>query len=323
MLDWTDRHCRYFLRLICRRCLLYTEMVTCGAILHGERRRFLDFDPAEHPLALQLGGSDPGELARCAKLGEQWGYDEINLNVGCPSDRVQSGRFGACLMATPRVVADGVKAMRDAVDIDITVKHRIGIDERDSYGELCDFVGVVAAAGCRSFIVHARKAWLQGLNPKENREIPPLNYATVHRLKNDFPQLEVILNGGITTLAQAQAQLAHVDGVMIGREAYHNPWILAEADQRLFGLDRTPPSRREVVVSLMPYVEAQLRLGVPLKRITRHILGLYHAVPGARHWRRLLSEQAHLPGAGQNLILQAMEWVEARQRGGEHFPPGT
>lgn len=323
MLDWTDRHCRYFLRLICRSCLLYTEMVTCGAILHGERRRFLDFDPSERPLALQLGGSEPGELARCAKLGEQWGYDEINLNVGCPSDRVQSGRFGACLMATPRVVADGVKAMRDAVDIDITVKHRIGIDERDSYGELCDFVGVVAAAGCRSFIVHARKAWLQGLNPKENREIPPLNYATVHRLKNDFPQLEVILNGGITTLAQAQAQLAHVDGVMIGREAYHNPWILAEADQRLFGLDRTPPSRREVVVSLMPYVEAQLRLGVPLKRITRHILGLYHAVPGARHWRRLLSEQAHLPGAGQNLILQAMEWVEARQRGGEHFPPGT
>jgi len=316
MLDWTDRHCRYFLRLICRRCLLYTEMVTCGAILHGERRRFLDFDPAEHPLALQLGGSDPGELARCAKLGEQWGYDEINLNVGCPSDRVQSGRFGACLMATPRVVADGVKAMRDAVDIDITVKHRIGIDERDGYGELCDFVGVVAAAGCRSFIVHARKAWLQGLNPKENREIPPLSYETVHRLKGDFPHLEVILNGGITTLAQAQAQLDHVDGVMIGREAYHNPWILAEADQRLFGLEQTPPSRREVVAALLPYVEAQRHLGVPLKHITRHILGLYHAVPGARQWRRLLSEQAHLPGADQNLILRAMERVEAQQRGG-------
>jgi tRNA-dihydrouridine synthase A len=311
MLDWTDRYCRYFLRLISSRTLLYTEMVTCGAVLHGDPGRFLGFDPAEHPLALQLGGSVPADLARSARLGEQWGYDEINLNVGCPSDRVQSGSFGACLMARPRLVADCVKAMRDAVTLDVTVKHRIGIDERDSYGELCDFVGEVAAAGCRSFIVHARKAWLQGLSPKENREIPPLSYTTVHRLKGDFPNLEVILNGGIASLEQARAQLAHVDGVMIGREAYHNPWILAEADRRVFGLERPAPRRREVVEALLPFVAEQLRLGVPLGRITRHILGLYHAVPGARKWRRLLSEEAHLPGAGQELILRAAELVEA------------
>jgi tRNA-dihydrouridine synthase A len=309
MLDWTDRYCRYFLRLITRRSLLYTEMVTIGALLHGERARFLDFDPSEHPLALQLGGSEPGDLALCAKLGEQWDYDEINLNVGCPSDKVQSGSFGACLMATPQLVADCIKAMRDAVCIDVTVKHRIGVDERDSYEELCDFVGIVAAAGCRTFIVHARKAWLQGLSPKENREVPPLSYDTVYRLKRDFPDLEIILNGGITSLAQAEAQLDHVDGVMIGREAYHNPWILADADRRIFNAQEQPPHRHEVVEALLPYVDSQLRQGVPLNRITRHILGLYHAVPGARKWRRELSEKAHLPGADSRLIQQAAAQV--------------
>lgn len=305
MLDWTDRYCRYFLRLISRRVLLYTEMVTTGAILHGDRARFLDFDALEHPLALQLGGSDPTELARCARLGEQWGYDEINLNVGCPSDRVQSGSFGACLMATPQVVADGVKSMRDAVAIEVTVKHRIGIDERDSYGELCDFVGTVAEAGCGCFIVHARKAWLQGLSPKENREIPPLSYDTVHRLKRDFPALEIIVNGGITSLDQAEAQLARVDGVMIGREAYQNPWLLAEADRRIFGDTHALPDRHEVLARYLPFVERRMAEGVPLNRITRHILGLFHGCRGAKGYRRMLSEQAHLPGAESRLILQA------------------
>ncbi|MGD9164593.1 MAG: tRNA dihydrouridine(20/20a) synthase DusA, partial [Chromatiales bacterium] len=255
MLDWTDRYCRYFLRLISRHTQLYTEMVTTGAILYGERARFLDFDPLEHPVALQLGGSEPDDLARCARLGEQWGYDEINLNVGCPSDRVQSGRFGACLMLTPHTVADGVKAMRDAVDIEVTVKHRIGVDEQDSYEALCNFVGTVAEAGCTIFIVHARKAWLQGLSPKENREIPPLSYATVHRLKRDFPSLTFVINGGIASLAEVEEQLAHVDGVMIGREAYHNPWILAEADRRIFGDDVPSPERQEIIQRLLPFVD--------------------------------------------------------------------
>jgi tRNA-dihydrouridine synthase A len=305
MLDWTDRYCRYFLRLISRHVLLYTEMVTTGAILHGDRARFLDFDALEHPLALQLGGSDPAELARCARLGEQWGYDEINLNVGCPSDRVQSGSFGACLMATPQVVADGVKSMRDAVAIEVTVKHRIGIDDRDSYGELRDFVGTVAAAGCGCFIVHARKAWLQGLSPKENREIPPLSYDTVHRLKRDFPALEIVINGGITSLDQAEAQLAQVDGVMIGREAYQNPWVLAEADRRIFGDAHALPDRHEVLARYLPFVERQMAKGVPLNRITRHILGLFHGCRGAKGFRRMLSEQAHLPGAESRLIIEA------------------
>jgi tRNA-dihydrouridine synthase A len=309
MLDWTDRYCRYFLRLISRHTLLYTEMVTTGAILHGERARFLDFDEREHPLALQLGGSETEELARCAKLGEQWGYDEINLNVGCPSDRVQSGSFGACLMLTPNTVADGIKAMRDAVDIEVTVKHRIGVDEQDSYEALCDFVGKVAEAGCAVFIVHARKAWLQGLSPKENREIPPLSYETVHRLKRDFPSLTFVINGGITSLDQAEQQLSQVDGVMIGREAYHNPWILAEADRRIFG-DRVPsPERQEIIQRLLPFVDSALSEGVPLNRITRHILGLFHGCPGARRFRRLLSEGAHLPDADRHLITQAANEV--------------
>jgi tRNA-dihydrouridine synthase A len=309
MLDWTDRYCRYFLRLISRHTQLYTEMVTTGAILYGERARFLDFDPLEHPVALQLGGSEPDDLARCARLGEQWGYDEINLNVGCPSDRVQSGRFGACLMLTPHTVADGVKAMRDAVDIEVTVKHRIGVDEQDSYEALCNFVGTVAEAGCTIFIVHARKAWLQGLSPKENREIPPLSHATVHRLKRDFPSLTFVINGGIASLAEVEEQLAHVDGVMIGREAYHNPWILAEADRRIFGDDVPSPERQEIIQRLLPFVDRALSDGVPLNRITRHILGLFHGCPGARRFRRVLSEEAHLPGAGSHLIMRAANEV--------------
>ncbi|MCU7921700.1 MAG: tRNA dihydrouridine(20/20a) synthase DusA [Candidatus Thiodiazotropha sp. (ex Dulcina madagascariensis)] len=309
MLDWTDRYCRYFLRLISRHVVLYTEMVTTGAILHGNRARFLDFDPSEHPVALQLGGSDPKELAECAGLGQTWGYDEINLNVGCPSDRVQSGRFGACLMATPRLVSDCVKAMRDRVSVDVTVKHRIGVDERDSYDELCEFIGTVSDAGCNTFIVHARKAWLQGLSPKENREIPPLSYATVHRLKRDFPQLEVIINGGITSLEQAQRQLEHVDGVMIGREAYHNPWMLAEADRVIFAKTGEAVTRGQVVASLIPFVEKELAAGTPINRITRHILGLFHGQPGARKWRRMLSEQSHRPNATSRLIMQAAEGI--------------
>ena len=305
MLDWTDRYCRYFLRLISTHVLLYTEMVTTGAILHGDRARFLDFDPSEHPVALQLGGSDPGDLAACAKLGERWGYDEINLNVGCPSDRVQSGRFGACLMATPTLVAECVAAMRDRVDVDVTVKHRIGIDDRDSYPELCDFVGTVAAAGARTFIVHARKAWLEGLSPKENREIPPLSYETVHRLKRDFPGLEIIINGGITTLDQAEAELGAVDGVMIGRAAYHDPWMLAQADRRIFGDDHPLPTRHEIVARLLPYVERERAAGTPVGRITRHILGLFQGRPGARAWRRHISENAHRKGADARVIVEA------------------
>ncbi|MET0061428.1 MAG: tRNA dihydrouridine(20/20a) synthase DusA [Candidatus Thiodiazotropha endolucinida] len=320
MLDWTDRYCRFFLRLISKHVVLYTEMVTTGALLHGNRARFLDFDPTEHPLALQLGGSDPQALAECAKLGSHWGYDEINLNVGCPSDRVQSGRFGACLMMTPGVVGDCVKAMRDSVTIDVTVKHRIGVDERDSYQELCDFVGTVSDAGCRTFIVHARKAWLQGLSPKQNREIPPLSYATVHNLKHDFPDLEIIINGGITNLDQVGEQLQQVDGVMIGREAYHNPWILAEADRLIFGQSDSPLTRHQVVESLIPFVEHELSKGTPINRVTRHILGLFQGQPGARKWRRELSEGSHLATADSGLLRQAAAQVlEVTNRcGGPH-----
>ncbi|MET0100883.1 MAG: tRNA dihydrouridine(20/20a) synthase DusA [Sedimenticola sp.] len=311
MLDWTDRYCRYFLRLISRHVVLYTEMVTTGAIIHGDRERFLDFDQSEHPLALQLGGSDTKDLAVCARLGEQWGYDEINLNVGCPSDRVQSGRFGACLMATPELVAECVAAMRDAVSIDVTVKHRIGIDDHDSYQELCDFVGASAEAGCRTFIVHARKAWLQGLSPKENREIPPLSYETVYQLKRDFPDREIVINGGILTLDQAEEHLQQVDGVMIGREAYHNPWILVETDRRLYGDDHPLPSRHEIIERLIPFIEQEQAAGTPVSRITRHILGLFNGQPGARAWRRHISENAHRKGADYSVVLDAAAKVPA------------
>jgi tRNA-dihydrouridine synthase A len=307
MMDYTDRYCRYFLRLISRHVLLYTEMVTTGALIHGERRRFLQFDASEHPLALQLGGSDPKELAQCARIGEQWGYDEINLNVGCPSDRVQSGRFGACLMAEPRVVADCVGAMADVVRVPVTVKHRIGIDERDSYAELVDFVGTVADAGCGVFIVHARKAWLQGLSPKENREIPPLRYDVVQELKRDFPHLQIVINGAIKTLDQTESLLDGLDGVMIGREAYHNPWILAEADSRIYGDSPRPRTRRDVLEAFLPFVEREQAAGVPFGRLSRHILGLYQGVPGARAWRRHVSERAHLPDADAQLLRRAAE----------------
>jgi tRNA-dihydrouridine synthase A len=309
MLDWTDRYFRYFLRLISRHTLLYTEMVTSGALLHGDRERFLGFHQTEHPLALQLGGSDPQDLAACARLGEERGFDEINLNVGCPSDRVQSGSFGACLMATPDLVADCVSAMRDTVAIDVTVKHRIGIDERDSYAELCDFVGRVAEAGCSTFIVHARKAWLQGLSPKENREIPPLQYPVVHRLKEEFSELEIIINGGIQNLDSALVHLQQMDGVMIGRQAYQDPWSLREADRRIFGDDHPLPTRHEVVERLLPFVEAEFSRGTPVGRITRHILGLFNGRPGARAWRRHISENAHRRGATPEIIRQAAEKV--------------
>ena len=311
MLDWTDRYYRYFIRLITQNTLLYTEMVTTGALLHGDRSRHLDFFPEEHPLALQLGGSDPVELAQCARLGADWSYDEINLNVGCPSDRVQSGRFGACLMAAPELVAECVAAMKETTHLPVTVKHRIGIDDQDSYEHLIQFVDQVSSAGCTTFIVHARKAWLQGLSPKENREIPPLNYDTVYRLKRDFPELEVIINGGITDLEQTAYHLQQVDGVMIGREAYHNPWILAPADRLVFGSQAQPGSRHQVIEKLLLLVERECSNGVPVTRFTRHILGLFHGQPGAKKWRRMLSENAHKPGAGPELIRRALEQVPA------------
>ena len=309
MMDWTDRHDRYFLRLISRRALLYTEMITTGAVLHGDRDRLLAFDPAEWPLALQLGGAVPAELAACARLAAARGYDEVNLNVGCPSDRVQNARFGACLMAEPALVADCVGAMRAAVSVPVTVKTRIGIDERDSYDELRAFVETVAAAGCETFIIHARKAWLQGLSPKQNREIPPLHYERVYRLKRDVPALQVIVNGGVLTLDEAEAHLRQVDGVMVGRAAYQTPYMLAGADRRVFGDDAPPPSREEVVRRLLPYAERQVARGVPVKSITRHILGLFNGLPGARLWRRHLSQAAHRPGAGPEVIEQALARV--------------
>jgi len=306
MMDWTDRHCRYFLRLITRHTLLYTEMVTTGALIHGDRERFLRFDPAEHPVALQLGGSEPADMATCARMGEDRGYDEINMNVGCPSDRVQSGSFGACLMAEPTLVADCVVAMKNAVKVPVTVKTRIGIDRQDSYEDLCAFTEAVASAGCAALIVHARKAWLKGLSPKENREVPPLRYDVVTRLKRDFPYLPIVINGGFTNLEQARGFLEQLDGVMIGREAYHNPWMLAAADREIFGDDHPVPTRHQVVEAFIPYVTRQLATGVPLNAMTRHILGLFLGRPGARGWRRTISEQAHRNGVGAELLARAL-----------------
>jgi tRNA-dihydrouridine synthase A len=312
MMEWTDRHERYFLRLIARHVRLYTEMIPTGAILHGDVDRFLRFDPAEHPVALQLGGADPDDLARCAEIGQRFGYDEINLNVGCPSGRVQNARFGACLMAEPDLVARCVAAMARAVDVPVTVKTRIGIDHQDSYGFLARLVEAVAASGCRTLILHARKAILAGLNPKQNREIPPLRYDVVHRVKRDVPKLTVVVNGGIRTLDQAQAQLAEVDGVMVGREAYQNPYCLAAWQRQLLGTRGRVPSREEVVAELLPYVERELAEGTPLKAITRHLMGLFNGLPGARAWRRHLSEAAHRPGAGTEVIREALARVEDR-----------
>lgn len=309
MMDWTDRHDRYFLRLISRHVRLYTEMITTGAILHGDQEKLLTYEPAEHPIAIQLGGSDPAELAKAAQIAAAWGYDEINLNVGCPSDRVQSGRFGVCLMAEPELVAECVAAMQEAVTIPVTVKTRIGIDNRDSYEELVQFIRANAEAGCRIFIIHARKAWLQGLSPKENREIPPLNYERVYQLKSDFPKLTIVINGGITDLHQVDDHLRKVDGVMLGRAAYQNPYLLAQVDRRFFADDRVPLSRHQVIEALLPYVERQLEQGVYLSTITRHILGLFQGLPGARAWRRYLSENAHRRGAGVEVLEAALKAV--------------
>lgn len=304
MLDWTDKHYRYFARLMSSQTLLYTEMVTTGAILHG-RGDYLAYNEEEHPLALQLGGSNPQDLAACAKLAGERGYDEINLNVGCPSDRVQNGRFGACLMAEPELVAECVSAMKQVVDIPVTVKTRIGIDEQDSYEFLTQLIDTVKAAGCEEFIIHARKAWLQGLSPKENREIPPLDYERVYQLKRDYPQLNISINGGVKTLEECKTHLAQLDGVMVGREAYQNPYILAQVDQQLCGLNTPVLSRDQVLERLLPYIEVHLKQGGRLNHISRHIIGLFQGEVGSRIWRRHISENAHKQGAGIEVITQA------------------
>ena len=314
MLDWTDRHCRYFLRLLSRNTLLYTEMVTTGAIIHG-KGDYLAYSEEEHPVALQLGGSDPAALAQCAKLAEARGYDEINLNVGCPSDRVQNGMFGACLMGNAQLVADCVKAMRDVVSIPVTVKTRIGIDDQDSYEFLCDFINTVSGKGeCEMFIIHARKAWLSGLSPKENREIPPLRYDVVYRLKKDFPDLEILINGGVETADQVEEHLKHVDGVMIGRAAYHYPWRMVEFDNRFYGDDSPARTPADVVNDMIPYIEKQLSLfgekGLKMHGITRHMLGMMTGLPGARRFRQILSDPARLAsGSPAVVLLEALSAV--------------
>jgi len=309
MMEYTDRHGRYFLRQFSRRALLYTEMIAAAAVVRGERDRLLGYSPEEQPLALQLGGSEPAEMAEAAAIAEDFGYREVNINVGCPSNRVQSGRFGACLMAEPETVAACVAAMRRATGLPVTVKCRIGIDERDSYDDLRRFVEPVAAAGCGTYIVHARKAVLGGLSPKQNREIPPLRYEVVYRLKQELPALEIVINGGITDLDQAEAHLAQVDGVMLGRAAYHTPWLLADVDRRLYG-DANPISdRHQAAAAMRPYIAAQLAAGVRLNAITRHMLGLFAGVPGARAWRRHLSGHSTRPGAGLEVLDQALALV--------------
>ncbi len=312
MMDWTDRHCRYFLRLLSKHTLLYTEMVTTGALLNGDHERFLRYHPSEHPLALQLGGSNPADLAACARMAEEHGYDEVNLNVGCPSDRVQNNMIGACLMGHPALVADCVKAMRDAVSIPVTVKHRIGINGRDSYEQLCDFVEQVHEAGCTSFTVHARIAILEGLSPKENRDIPPLRYEVAAQLKADFPQLEIILNGGIKTLEACHEHLQTFDGVMLGREAYHNPYLLAEVDQQLFNSSEPVISRAEALAQLRPYIAEHLAGGGAMHHITRHVLGLGTGFPGARKFRQLLSVDIHKTQDPLALLDQAGQLLQGR-----------
>ena len=310
MMDWTDRHCRYFLRLLSKHTLLYTEMVTTGALLHGDPARFLRHSECEHPLALQLGGSNPQELAACARIAEQAGYREVNLNVGCPSDRVQNNMIGACLMGHPQLVADCVKAMRDAVSIPVTVKHRIGINGRDSYQQLCDFVATVHEGGCASFTVHARIAILEGLSPKQNRDVPPLQYDLVAKLKQDFPQLEIILNGGIKNLDECEQHLQVFDGVMLGREAYHNPYLLAQVDQRLFGDQHAIPSRAEALEQMRPYIQAHLAEGGAMQHITRHVLGLAQGFAGARRFRQLLSVDVHKTSNPLDVFDQALNQLQ-------------
>jgi tRNA-dihydrouridine synthase A len=310
MMDWTDRHCRFFHRLLSAHARLYTEMVTAAAVVHGDRERLLGFDSAEHPVALQLGGSNPGEMAEAAGVAARFGYDEININVGCPSDRVQSGQFGACLMARPEVVADCLRAMRAETDIPVTIKTRIGIDDEDSHAFLRRFVDAQREAGCRKFVVHARVAILEGLSPKENRSVPPLRYERVFQLKQELPEVEIVLNGGVTTVEQVDAVLKHVDGVMIGRQAYHDPYFLATLEQHLDPGWR-PPCRHEVVAQMLPYIERELARDERLGRITRHMLGVFAGQPGARAWRRYISENAFRHGAGPEVLLQALDKMPA------------
>ena len=316
MMDWTDRHCRYFHRLLSSKALLYTEMVTTGALVHGDVARHLDYNLEEHPVALQLGGSEPQDLAHCAKLGEQWGYDEINLNCGCPSERVQRGAFGACLMAEPQLVADCVKAMVDVVSVPVTIKHRIGIDKLESYDFVRDFVGAVSLAGCNTFIVHARSAWLKGLSPKENREVPPLRYALVHQLKQDFPDLNIAINGGVTTNAQITEQLQQLDGVMVGREAYHNPWLLASWDADYFGAGSSDLTREDVEARMCDYMLREFAShGTPWSAIARHMLGLRHGLPGSRRWRQVWSDhklKGLHPKQVMNLAHRATEQLSSK-----------
>ena len=307
MLDCTDRHARYFMRQISHHAVMYTEMVTTGALIHGDRSRFLDFDAAEHPIALQLGGSDPQAMAQCAEFAQEWGYDEVNINVGCPSDRVQSGSFGACLMQDPNLVADNVRAMTRAVDIPVTVKTRIGVDEQEPREALWRLTEAVANVGCNVLLVHARKAWLKGLSPKENRDIPPLDYDLVYQLKHDFPELEIVINGGIKTLAECQQHLPYVDGVMMGREAYSNPYILAGVDSQLYADNRMVLSRGQVLQNYLEYCTQQLAKGTRLNHLSRHIVGLFHGEPNSRLWRQYISEHAHLKGAGLEVLQQAFD----------------
>lgn len=314
MMDWTDRHCRVFHRLLTRKALLYTEMLTAPAVIHGDRQRLLACDAMEHPVGLQLGGSDPNAFAEAGEIGVGFGYDEINLNVGCPSDRVQEGRFGACLMAEPELVAACVSAMKERVAVPVTVKCRIGIDEQDSEAELQRFVETVAGAGCRIFIVHARKAWLEGLSPKQNREVPPLDYARIYRLKVSRPDLTIILNGGIADLDEAEQHLAHVDGVMLGRAAYQTPYLLADVDRRFFGSEEPVVSRAEVLEALMSHIAGHLDRGGRLNNVVRHVLGLYHGQPRARAFRRHLSEYAVKEGAGLDVLLEALRIAEPSHR---------
>ncbi|MDY0207561.1 MAG: tRNA dihydrouridine(20/20a) synthase DusA [Pseudomonas sp.] len=312
MMDWTDHHCRYFLRLISKRTLLYSEMVTTGALIYGDSARFLRYDASEHPIALQLGGSNPADLATCTKMAETAGFDEVNLNVGCPSDRVQNNMIGACLMGHPQLVADCVKQMQDAVQIPVTVKHRIGINGRDSYEELCEFIGTVSDAGCQSFTVHARIAILEGLSPKENRDVPPLRYDLAAQLKTDFPELEFVLNGGIKTLAECSEHLQTFDGVMIGREAYHNPWLLSEVDHQLFGDEQREITRTEILEQLRPYIVAHIAQGGKATHVTRHILGIAQGFQGARRFRQLLSADIHTTDEPMSIYDQAVVGLDGR-----------
>lgn len=307
MLDCTDRHERYLARLISKNTVLYTEMITTGALLFGHKARFLDFDQSEHPVALQLGGSDPDAMAQSSELVQEWGYDEVNINVGCPSDRVQSGSFGACLMQTPQLVADNIKQMQAAVDIPVTIKCRIGVDEQDPREALWALVDASANAGCKTFLVHARKAWLKGLSPKENRDVPPLDYDLVYQLKAAFPELEIIINGGISTIEGSVEHLKHVDGVMMGREAYSNPYIMARVDQEIYGDEQAPRTRDEVLAEYIKYTEDRLQNGSRLNHLSKHIVGLYHGEPRSRLWRRHISQNAHIPGSGTEVLRTAYD----------------